>query len=297
MSTPLLTFAIPYYKGLDYLEKAIQSVLSQSTPNWRLLISNDGGPDPALDALVKNLSDPRLTLVHNTHNLGMAGNWNACLDRAETPLVTVLHADDQLLPNYAAAMCRATAAHPSATLFYCQTTIINQHGQPQFSLPDTIKRFIQPTPTGAYTTLMGEAALARLLRGNFIFCPTVCYRKEQLAGLRFSDQWKFVLDLDFTTHLLLNQHTFVGVNEVAYAYRRHSTNATVEYTTNLVRFTEEIALFDILALRCREKGWHRAESVARSKIILRLNLIYCAVNDALSGRFTHAAQKLRLLAA
>ena len=297
MPAPLLTFAIPYYKGLNYLEKAIQSVLEQSIPDWLLLISNDGGPDPVLEALVKRVNDSRITLVHNAHNLGMAGNWNACLNRAETPLVTLLHADDRLLPNYAAATYKAAADHPQATLFYCQTTIINQHDEHQFSLPDVVKRFIQPTPTGPYTSLKGEAALTRLLRGNFIFCPSVCYRKESLDGLRFSGQWKFVLDLDFTTHLLLNGHTFVGINEKAYAYRRHSTNATVEYTTNLVRFTEEIALFDKLASRCREKGWRRAEGVARSKIIIRLNLVYCAVSDALSGQFADAAQKLYLLSA
>ena len=202
---------------------------------------------------------------------------------------------DRLLPHYAVRMLEATQTHPDATLYYCQTTIIDQHGQPQFSFPDWIKRFIQPTPKGPYTVLTGELALTRLLRGNFIFCPTICYRKARLGTLRFNPDWRFVLDFDLTTYLLLNGHTFVGINDVAYAYRRHGQNATVTYTQNAVRFDEEIRLFDQLAHECRQRGWTRAERVARARTIIRLNLLYCALTDTLQGRFTEARQKLRRL--
>ncbi|QJW91711.1 glycosyltransferase [Spirosoma taeanense] len=295
MASPQLTFAIPYYRGLDLLEKAIQSVFSQTQSDWKLLISNDGGPDPALDALVARFADSRVTLVHNERNMGMAGNWNACLDRADTPLVTLLHADDELLPNYTAVVMQAVADHPDATLYYCQASVVDENGQPSFSLPDRVKRFIQPQPVGPYTQLTGEAALTRLLRGNFIFCPTICYQKSRLGELRFSSDWRFVLDFDLTTHLLLKEHTFIGINEVAYAYRRHGSNATVEYTQNRLRFEEEIQLFNQLADECARKGWQQARRVAQAKTIIRLNLLYCALTDSLKGHLPNAVQKLRLL--
>src|SRR5437016_5010424 len=40
-----LTVAIPFYKGQDYLRRAIESVLRQSSPDWRLVVCDDG-PEP-----------------------------------------------------------------------------------------------------------------------------------------------------------------------------------------------------------------------------------------------------------
>ena len=48
--------------------------------------------------------DPRVECLANPSNLGMVANWNACLDAARTPLVTLLHADDALEPAYARTM-------------------------------------------------------------------------------------------------------------------------------------------------------------------------------------------------
>ena len=40
-------------------------------------------------------------MLINTTNLGMVGNWNRCLRVARAPIVTLLHADDELAPLHA----------------------------------------------------------------------------------------------------------------------------------------------------------------------------------------------------
>src|SRR4051812_10332837 len=101
-----LTIAIPFYKGHDYLRRAIESVLRQSSPDWRLVVCDDG-PEPGTAELVAGFDDPRIRYEQNARNLGMAGNWNRCLDLATTDLVNLLHNDDELLPNYVAEMLAA----------------------------------------------------------------------------------------------------------------------------------------------------------------------------------------------
>ena len=98
-----ITFAIPFYSGRDYLVRAIRSALAQRDVTWTGIVCDDG-PDPTIEALVGAAGEGRFRYLRNPHNLGMAGNWNRCLDAVETDLVTLLHGDDELAPSYGARM-------------------------------------------------------------------------------------------------------------------------------------------------------------------------------------------------
>jgi hypothetical protein len=292
-ATAKLTFAIPYYSGLGYLEKAVASVFAQTRPGWRLLVCDDGN-DPEAEALVRARRDDRVAYHRNERNLGMAANWNRCLDLAATDLVTLLHADDELLPGYADTMLDVAGRNPDAVAFFCAAHVIDEHGRACFSFPDAFKRLLVPSARGAFI-LKGEPALQALLRGNFIMCPTLCYRKSRLAPRRFDPGWKMAQDLRLTAGLLLDGETLVGDPRVAYAYRRHAHNATVQYTDSLLRFQEEARLYDELAREARRRGWVRAARVAERKGIIKLHLAYRLLQDLGRGRLRRAGEKLALL--
>ena len=65
-----------------------------------------------------------------------------------------------------------------------------------------------------------------LMRGNFVMCPTLCFRKSVLGSERFAEEWRQVQDLEFTTRLLMAGREIVGSRRAAYAYRRHPESAT-----------------------------------------------------------------------
>jgi glycosyltransferase involved in cell wall biosynthesis len=291
--SPLLTIAIPFYRGQAYLRQAIDSVLQQTHNDWHLLICDDCGPEPGTAELVGSYREARIRYERNEQNLGMSGNWNRCLDLAPADLVTLLHADDRLLPNYVDVMTTSAAQHPAAALFFCRSQIIDRHGRRCFSLPDYIKRFLEPTR--GVMRLEGETALVALLRGNFIMCPTVCYRKRVLGARRFSTEWKQVQDLDLYSRLLLEGEHLIGLPDVAYAYRRHAENATARQTEDLMRFHEEIALYDRLATTAQARGWDRARPVAGAKRMIKLHLLYRAARDVFSLRPGAAWRKTTLL--
>jgi glycosyltransferase involved in cell wall biosynthesis len=288
-----LTIAIPFYRGQAYLREAIDSVLRQEHARWRLLVSDDAGPEPGTAELVRSYADERIEYHRNAHNLGMAGNWNRCLDRASTDLVTLLHADDQLLPNYASLMTEAAAADPRAAAFFCRARIVDAAGRPCFSLPDFVKRFLEPQR--GKIRLEDRAGVEALLPGNFIMCPTLCYRRSVLGARRFSSRWQQVLDLDFYCRLLFDGAHLVGLPACAYVYRRHPENATARQTRELLRFREESELFDAIACRADERGWTRAARRARAKRIIKLHLGYQMLRDVCSLRLTDAGRKLALL--
>jgi len=133
------------------------------------------------------------------------------------------------------------------------------------------------------------------MRGNFIMCPTLCYRKSALDDERFSPDWKQVQDLEFTTRLLMGGRALVGAREDAYAYRRHAQATTSLQSDSLLRFDEEFRLFERVAERAAALGWDDVARVSRRKTIVRLHLGYRAVGDALRLRPGRAREKLRFL--
>jgi glycosyltransferase involved in cell wall biosynthesis len=288
---------IPFYRGGEYLREAVESVRKQTSPHWTLHIMDDCGPEgDAARAWVEGLGDLRISYFRHPKNLGMVGNWNSCLNHAAqagAPLVTLLHDDDRLLPHYVELMLAQANKAPEAALFFCGAKIIDPTGKPVFSFPDVIKKFIAPRTT-AYE-LHGEEALALLLKGCFIMCPTVCYNLPVVGTRRFSEGFKQVQDLEFYLRLLLDGLMLSGTAEVAYEYRRHPNNATAQQTASLLRFEEEVSLYSSWDATLSRAGLAAASGVARSKTIIKLNLLYCITRDLLSLSPARAATKARFL--
>jgi glycosyltransferase involved in cell wall biosynthesis len=291
--TPAITFAIPYYSGIEYLRRAIASVQAQTRDDWECVVVDDAGPESAAAAVLA-LGDGRVRYERNPENLGLGGNWNRAIALATAPLVTLLHADDELLPGYADAVVRAHAAHPDALAVYTRAMVIGPDGDAVFSFPDRIKRVIEGRSDGV-AVVQGEPGLERLLRGQFIFCPTLCYRRELLGPDPFSTEWRMVLDLALLAGSLLDGRRIVGLPDPLYAYRRHDASQTATLTASTERFDEELAVYDEIAGRAEAAGWYRAAATARTKRIIRLHLAYRILGDLLHGRREAARTKWRTL--
>src|SRR5512141_1373011 len=86
VSTPThlcVDVTLPYYGDVDLMKQAVRSVLGQSYPHWRLIVVDDGYPDPEPARWFGNLRDPRVAYRRNDANLGANGNYRRCLDVAQ----------------------------------------------------------------------------------------------------------------------------------------------------------------------------------------------------------------------
>ncbi|WP_237227538.1 glycosyltransferase [Rubinisphaera sp. JC750] len=289
-----LTFTIPFYRQFAYLQRAVESVRGQSSSDWELIISADGGLVPEAEEYIGSLDDPRIRYSATATPLGMVGNWNRCLNLAAGEFVTLLHDDDELEPDYAERMLHVAHEFPEASAYFCRTKIIDKQGDERFSFPDYYKSFLRPAAKQP-VSLSGESAAAALMRGNFIFCPTLMFRRDRLGEQRFDDRWRMVQDLDFIVRLLLKDQHLVQVPDILYRYRRHRENATETYSADLSRFDEEWALLQELSATFNSRGWHQAAEIAARGRIIRLNLLYNALRSGLKGRGAVAMRQLRHL--
>lgn len=290
-----ITFAIPFYRHRDYLERAIRSVLAQTSSDWSLVISDDAGPEGDLTVWLEQFPQrEKIHLVRQSTNLGMGNNWNACVQLATGDLLTLLHADDELESNYAEVMIAAAERHPRASVFFCEARIIDAASRPRFSFPDWYKRWLLPA-RGREFTVEGEEGLRAVMKGNFIMCPTMCYRRAHLPTPAFDARWKQVLDLDFITRELFAGRQFVGLPVVAYRYRRHGENQTQVQSDSLLRFEEERDLFRQIRDTAAVRGWRRAERTAGRMSIIRLNLAFCIGQHVLHLQMRQAWRKIQFL--
>ena len=285
---------VPYYSDLEYLGAALRSLIDQSDRHWTAFVVDDSAPAHGAEPVVAALGDRRIRYVRNEHNLGVAANFNRCLElgSVDAEIVTVFHADDVLEPGYIAAIRSAHRAFPSATCVAPRVTVIDGNGAPAATLADSVKRILWPRALPA--TLAGERGLAKLMRGLFFYCPSVSYRVALLPERHFDGRWKQVMDLDLFARLLLDGGSVVVVPDHAYRYRRHDATMTAQNSRTLVRLDEEVTVSREVRAAARSLGWARAARSAQLRPTVRLNGLLEAARLVARRQFRAGVAAFRL---
>lgn len=69
MDEPLITVSMPFYGTHKYVRQAVDSVLAQTYKNLKLVVVNDGDPEPPWK-LLEDIDDPRLVRFDSGINRG-----------------------------------------------------------------------------------------------------------------------------------------------------------------------------------------------------------------------------------
>ena len=100
---PLITFIIPVYKALPWLERSLSSILNaekKAPLPIEILICDDASPDDTgrlVDRLAE--SDSRIIPIHNEKNGSVCYSRNRCLDLAKGKWICFVDQDDVLDEN------------------------------------------------------------------------------------------------------------------------------------------------------------------------------------------------------
>lgn len=113
---PKVSVMIPTYNYARFLDDAIQSVLDQTFTDFELVIVDNRSSDHTAEVVQKYLSDPRVSFVVNERNLGLAGNWNRCLELARGEYIKFLCADDKFQPLILERFVQVLDAHPDVSI-------------------------------------------------------------------------------------------------------------------------------------------------------------------------------------
>lgn len=263
---------LPYYGDPGLLRETVDSVLAQHDLGWKLVVIDDAYPDPAAAAWVGELDDPRITYIRNPDNLGISGAFQRCLDIATEDWIVIMGCDDRMLPTFVGRMRAGIERHPEVAYIQPGVRVIDETGRPALPLPDRLKdwyRFSVDTPT----VFRGRQLTESLLRGNWMYFPATCWRRDVVVRYGFQLVYEVVLDLHLQLQILADGETMLLDPEVTFEYRRHAASVSSFTAHDATRFQEEKRFFAQTRQDVLSRGWTRAARIARLHLSSRLHAL------------------------
>jgi len=97
----VVTIGMPVFNGEAYVSQAIDSLLSQSFHDFRLVISDNASSDLTPDICAEYArADSRISFFRQERNRGAVENFKYVLDQSDTELFMWAACDDLWMPNY-----------------------------------------------------------------------------------------------------------------------------------------------------------------------------------------------------
>lgn len=260
---------MPFYGDVLQFKEAVSSVLAQTQPGWRLVVVDDRYPDSEPARWLASLDDSRVEYVLNETNLGVAGNFQRCIELARAEHVVIMGCDDVMLPRYVERVGELIAAYPTSAYIQPGVDVIDASGARILPLADRVKAWFRPT---GHTPreLGGETLETSLLHGNWTYFPSLCWNRAAIARHGFRLDYRIVLDLALQLALIEEGGALVLDDEVVFRYRRHASVSSWS-GSGAQRFAEEKALFAEARRNAIERGWKRAARAAAWHLTSRLN--------------------------
>lgn len=275
-----LAVMLPCYGDSPHLREAVASVLASHSDEWTLTLLDDGPVDERLATWAGGLG-PRVTYRHNPVRLGINRNFQQCLDLADAPLVCLLGADDVMEPSYVGAMVAAAQDDPTVAFLQPEVTVIDTDGKAVVGPADRVKALMTPA---APARLGGEQLAVSLLRGNWMYFPSVVFRTDVARRHGFAEGLDIVLDLDLYLRMLRDGEQLGLVPGRLFRYRRHEASLSSSERFSGGRFAEETAYFHELADALDASGWPAAARAARWHLTSRLHAALLVPTALRAGR-------------
>jgi hypothetical protein len=273
----LVDVMVPAFGDDALVRQTVISVREQTDPNWRLTLLDDGpaaGRDPGLGPWLRRLDDPRIGYHANSERQGVNRNFQCCVDASSAELVVILGADDLLLADFVARVRAVAAERPHLAFIHTGARVVDSDGAPCAPMADRIKALTSIKAGGGVREVGGERLAASLLRGNWMYFPSVAFRRSWLVRHGFRPGYDVVQDLDLYLRILRDGGRAALLDAPGIQYRRHPASVSSERAQDGSRFVEERRFFAEAAADMTSIGWPRAARAARWHLTSRLHALF-----------------------
>jgi glycosyltransferase involved in cell wall biosynthesis len=263
---------LPYYGDVALMQAAVRSVQAQSDPDWRLTVVDDGKAE-GVPEWFATLGDDRIRYQRNPSNLGVTRNYRQCVAMVEHEYMVMMGTDDIMLPNYVATLRSIVADYPGVGMIQPGVEVIDGTGQVVRTLADEIKRRLYAPKFTGRRLMGGEELATSLLRGNWTYFPSICWRADAIKAVGFREDLEVIQDLALMIDLLERGEQMAIDTTLCFQYRRHTVSVSAAGAVAGTRFTEARNYFLDAADQMDAHGWPRAARAARFYASSRLHAI------------------------
>ncbi|WP_026460481.1 glycosyltransferase family 2 protein [Schaalia suimastitidis] len=253
---------LPFWGEPAYLYQTVEAVRGQDTDGWLLTVVDDCYPDPTVADYFEKLGDPRVRYIRNEKNYGITGNYERCVALATAELMIFLGCDDIPHPDFVRSVLALNRQFPSASIIQPGVKIIDENNRHIFPLADRVKALLRPSALKP-RLLGGEPLAVSLLRADWMYWPSLVFRREILVQTPFRHGFPIIQDLAIVIDMVLEEHMLLIDPHVCFSYRRHSASASSTAIFDGRRFEGEREYFTLAVKVCEQKGWRRAARAAR----------------------------------
>ena len=213
----LITVIIPVRNGEAFIEKAIESVLSQSINLFKIIISDNGSTDTTAEIVSKFAQDSRIKIVVQTGQLDMFGHFNKCLEMVDTKYFMMLHHDDFLYDKSALEQAYVVLEkYPAIAAVYSDMVFVDKVGAVINNRTYKRKALVKAN----------DIAFSSITKIRNLFGIPILIRTEFIANHRYDNTLTYSADLDFSIAISRNSDIY-HINKILVAYRIHGLNASV----------------------------------------------------------------------
>ena len=126
--TVSVSVGMPVYNGERYIRKAVESVLSQTYADFELIVTDDGSTDNTL-RILDSIKDPRLKVVADGKNRGIAYRLNQQIDLARGDFFARMDADDMMMPHRLERQISVLKSETGVDVIGSEAVIIGEHDE------------------------------------------------------------------------------------------------------------------------------------------------------------------------
>lgn len=212
---PAFSVIVPIYKVAAYLPKCADSILSQSFPDFELILVDDGSPDECGAICDKYaLKDSRIRVIHK-ENGGLSSARNAGLDVACGKYICFVDGDDSILPDLLSTLLPYLENGADLVAFHYQNVYPDGRIIPNFY--HETGSFLINGPLDRKQLILGKLIRCRL--GWEAWTRVFVREKIEKLQLRFADNRQiFAEDLYFSLCYCSAVKKLVSIKDCLYNY-------------------------------------------------------------------------------
>ncbi|HSJ68094.1 MAG TPA: glycosyltransferase family 2 protein [Anditalea sp.] len=211
----LVTVLMPAYNVGKFLRESIDSILSQTYPDFNFLIINDGSTDNTED-IILSYDDPRINYIKNEKNIGYIASLNKGIDLISSKYIVRMDSDDIALSHRLEKQVEFMESRPDVAV--CGSGKINFYSGKK------------GTETSVYTITNEKHLLFSSIFNTSIPHPSAILRNDilQKNGLRYDKDYYYAEDkamwLDMSQYGALS-----NIEEPLVKYRIHLNQVSIKH--------------------------------------------------------------------
>ncbi len=205
---PKISIVTPSYGQGDFIERTLQSVLTQEYPNLEYFVQDGGSQDSTVSVLKKHES--KLTGWTSTKDTGQSQAINRGFSNTSGEIMAWLNSDDLLLAGALHKIAQTFNANPDVDVIYGDRLLIDQNDL-------EIGRWILPGHNGPVLTW-----------ADYVPQETMFWRRRiwEKAGGSIDESFRFAMDWDLLVRFRDVGARFLHIPDFLGAFRIHEHQKT-----------------------------------------------------------------------